>query len=192
MFSLCSYMGPAFPAVSSTIHLFFAVLPPHEASAAIERLGLRLQQAHRLGGHRIGRDRLHLTLAGVFATGCSLSDTVARAKSVAAGIHCRRFPLCLEWSESFRLRRSHHPFVLRGDRGVGPLADLRREIRARMVRAGFRVETSFTPHVTLLWADRCVEANPIAPIHWTVRDFALVLSVVGQSRHIHVERWRLQ
>jgi RNA 2',3'-cyclic 3'-phosphodiesterase len=185
-------MGPAFPAVSSNIRLFFAVLPPHEASPAIERLGLCLQQAHHLRGHRIGRDRLHLTLAPVFASGRSLADTVARAKSVAAGIAYGRFPVSLEWSESFRLRRSHHPFVLRGDGGVRSLAEMRREIRAQMVRAGFSVETSFTPHVTLLWADRAVEANPIAPIHWTVRDFALVLSVVGQSRHIHVGRWPLQ
>jgi 2'-5' RNA ligase len=191
MFLLCSFMGPAFPAVSS-VHLFFAVLPPREAGPAIARLGQSLQQAHHLRGHRIGQDRLHLTLAPVFATGRALADTIARAKSVAAGIRHGRFPLCLEWSESFRLRRSHHPFVLRGDLGVRPLAELRREIRAEMVRAGFSVEASFTPHVTLLWADRCVEANPIAPIHWTVRDFALVLSVVGQSRHIHVGRWPLQ
>ena len=61
-----------------------------------------------------------------------------------------------------------------------------------MMRAGFTVERSFTPHLTLLWADRCVEAYPIAPITWTVRDFVLVLSLPGQSRHIHVGHWQLQ
>jgi hypothetical protein len=34
--------------------------------------------------------------------------------------------------------------------------------------------------------------DPIAPIGWPVRDFALVLSLAGQSRHIHVGRWPLQ
>jgi len=192
LFLLCSFMGSAFPAVSSDIHLFFALLPPRDTGDVLERLGRHLQQAHRLRGQRIGQDRLHITLAPVFAPHRSLADTVARAKSVAAEIQYRRFPICLEWSESFRLRGSRHPFVLRGEQGVQPVADLRREMRTQMIRAGFTVETSFTPHVTLLWADRAVEANPIAPIPWTVRDFVLVLSVVGQSRHIHIGRWPLQ
>ncbi len=153
---------------------------------------MRLQQAHRLRGHRIGQDRLHVTLAPVLAPNHSFADTVARARSVAAGIQYGRFPVCFEWSESFRLRRSHHPFVLRGDTGLRTLLGFRDHIHAQLGRAGFRMARSYTPHVTLLWADRPVQANPIAPIHWTVRDFALVLSVVGQSRHIHVGRWPLQ
>jgi 2'-5' RNA ligase len=185
-------MGPAFPAVSSNIRLFFAVLPPRDTCPLLERLGMGLQQAHHLRGQRIGQDRLHITLAPVFAPHRSLADTIARAKSVAAGIRYGRFPVYLEWSESFRLRRRHHPFVLRGDQGMRPLTELRRDIRAQMLRAGFTVEAGFTPHVTLLWADRPVEANPIAPIHWTVRDFALVASLVGESRHIHVERWPIE
>jgi len=168
------------------------VLPPRDTSPVLERLGLCLQQAHRLRGQRIGQDRLHITLAPVFAPHRSLTDTIARAKSAADGIRYGRFPVCLEWSESFRLRRGHHPFVLRGDQGMRPLTELRREMRASLLRAGFTVERGFTPHITLLWADRPVEANPIAPIAWPVRDFALVLSLVGQSRHIHVGRWPIE
>jgi 2'-5' RNA ligase len=145
-----------------------------------------------LRGQRIGPDRLHVTLAPVFAPGRSLPDTLARAKAMAAEIQWESLPVCFEWSEGFRLRRNRHPFVLRGDQGVRPLTELRQQIRAQMMRAGFPVERNFTPHVTLLWANRPVEANPIAPIHWTVRDFVLVLSVVGEARHIHVGRWPLQ
>jgi len=185
-------MGPAFPALSSDVHLFFALVPPRDARPAIERLGLRLQQAHHLRGQRIGQDRLHVTLAPVFAPNRSLTDTVARARSVASQIQYGRFPVCFEWSESFCLRRDRHPFVLRGDAGVRSLLGFRDEMHAKLVRAGFRVPRSYTPHVTLIWADRPVEANPIAPIHWTVRDFALVLSVVGEARHTHVGCWPLQ
>ena len=60
-----------------------------------------------------------------------------------------------------------------------------------MVRGGFAVPHSYTPHVTLLWADRSVEEYPIAPIAWDVREFSLVLSVQGWSRHIDVARWSL-
>ena len=181
-------MGP--PAVSC--NLFFAVLPPRDVCPTIEGLGTRLQQAHQLRGQRIGQDRLHVTLAPAFAPNCAFAATVARARSVAAAIQYGRFPVCFEWSESFRLRRGHHPFVLRGDAGIQPLLGFRDEMHAQLGRAGFRVARSYTPHVTLIWADRCVEANPIMPVHWTVRDFALVLSIVGRSRHIHVGRWPLQ
>jgi 2'-5' RNA ligase len=185
-------MGPAFSAVSSNIHLFFALLPPRQACPAIERLGICLQQAHHLRGQRIDRDRLHVTLAAVHDTHGSFADVLARAQSVGAAFRHPPFPLCFEWSESFQLPRQSHPLVLRGDAGVQPLMEFRQKLRAAIVRAGFAVPSSYTPHITLLWADRCVEAHPVAPIHWPVRDFALVASVAGEARHTHVGRWPLK
>jgi len=174
------------------MQLFFALVPPHDTSTAIERLGLSLQQAHHLRGQRIGRDRLHVTLAPVHDTHGSLTEIVARARSVGTRFRHPPFPLQFEWSESFRLQQRDHPLVLRGDAGVQPLMKFRQHLCATILRAGFAVPSSYTPHITLLWADRPVEAHPIAPIGWPVRDFALVLSLVGQSRHIHVGRWPLQ
>ena len=185
-------MGPAFCAVSSNIHLFFALVPPHDSSLVLERLGEGLQRAHHLRGQRIGRDRLHVTLAPVHDTHASFADAVARAQSVGAAFRHPPFSLRFEWSESFRLQQRDHPLVLRGDAGVQSLMKFRRDLRAAILRAGFAVPSSYTPHITLLWADRCVEAHPIAPITWPVRDFALVLSIAGQARHTHLQRWRLQ
>ena len=59
-----------------------------------------------------------------------------------------------------------------------------------MLNAGFEVH-SFTPHVTLLWADRRVDEYPIAPISWTVREFVLTASLQGYARHIDVASWPL-
>ena len=174
------------------VHLFFALLPPPDVCPAIDQLGMTLQRAHRLNGRRIGKAQQHATLASLYHPCSPLTETIARARSVAADIQHPPFPLSFEWSESFRLHRRRHPLVLRGDQGLRALVGFRREIRARMTRAGFAVTPSFTPHLTLLWADDCVEAHPLAPIGWTARDFALVLSLVGQSRHIHLARWPLQ
>jgi len=185
-------MGSAFSAVSGDAHLFFALLPPRNTCPAIERLGLCLQRAHRLRGQRIGRNRLHVTLAPVHDPHGSLTDVIARAQSVGAAFRHPPFPLGFEWSESFRLRQRNHPLVLRGDTGVHPLLQFQRDLRAAILRAGFAVPSGYTPHITLLWADRCVDAHPIAPIHWPVRDFALVLSVAGEARHTHVGCWPLQ
>jgi RNA 2',3'-cyclic 3'-phosphodiesterase len=61
-----------------------------------------------------------------------------------------------------------------------------------MTRAGFPVAWNYTPHITLLWADRCVNEYLIAPIGWMVHDFVLLLSLAGASRHIPVADWQLR
>jgi RNA 2',3'-cyclic 3'-phosphodiesterase len=173
------------------IHLFFALLPPEEIRPAIETLGGRLQQAHRLRGRRIANGRLHNTLTAVHDPRCRLEDTVARAKWVGARIKYPPFPVRFEMTGSFNLHRERNPFVLRGEEGLKPLIGFQQEVCAQMARAGFAVARNYTPHITLLWADRCVDEYPIAPIGWTVRDFVLVMSLAGQSRHIPVARWQL-
>jgi 2'-5' RNA ligase len=172
------------------VKLFFAIRPDGEAAAAIETLGMRIKRAHRLHGYTVARARLHNTLAAVHDTG-ALSENIARARAIGDRLWHRHFSVRFDWTGSFKGGGSGHPLVLRGEDGLEPLAAFRENLRARMLRAGFGVERSFTPHVTLLWADRCVEDYPTAPIAWTVRDFVLTVSVPGYSRHIDVARWPL-
>jgi 2'-5' RNA ligase len=173
------------------VKLFFAVRPDGRAGAEIENLAGRLQRAHRLKGRPIDRPRLHNTLASVHDTG-TLTDHIRRAKAIGDRLWQRSFSVCFDWTGSFRNKGGRHPFVLRaGD--PTPLSDLRAALRTQMLRDGFAVESSFTPHITMLWADRRVDEDyPVAPITWTVRDFVLMASLQGQSRHIEVARWRLE
>ena len=172
------------------VKLFFAIRPDSDASAAIQTLGARLKTAHRLRGRPIARERLHNTLAAVHDTG-TISENIARAKAVGDRLGHRRFSVRFDWTGSFKRGGQVHPFVLRGDEGLGPLQEFREALRAQMLRAGFGMEPSFTPHITLLWADRPVEEYPVAPIGWTVREFVLTASLQGYSRHIDVARWPL-
>jgi 2'-5' RNA ligase len=172
------------------VKLFFAIRPEGEASAAIEKLGTRLKTAHRLRGRPIARERLHNSLAAVHAPG-SLTENIADAKAIGDRLWHRRFSVRFDWTGSFRGGDHGHPFVLRGAQGLESLSEFHQTLRARMLRAGFDVACSFTPHVTLLWADRCVEEYPIAPIGWTVREFVLIASLQGHCRHIDVARWPL-
>lgn len=172
------------------VRLFFAIRPDGQTAAAIETLGTRLKRAHRLRGRAIARARLHNTLAAVHDIG-TLSENIARARAIGEGLWHRHFSVRFDWTGSFQGGGSGHPLVLRGEDGLAPLAAFREALRARMLGAGFGVERSFTPHVTLLWADRRVEDYPTAPIAWTVRDFVLTASVQGCSRHIDVARWPL-
>ena len=169
------------------VNLFFALRPPPQLRPRIERLGRGLKRAHGLDGHSIGQNRLHATLASVHDPRYPLREVVSRAASVAAQLRYQRFSVRFESTQSFDVHRRHFPLVLRG--GSDGLTGFHRALSAQMRGAGFDVPVSFTPHITLLWADRWVEEYPIAPIHWTVEDFVLVMSMVGQSRHILLGRW---
>lgn len=99
-------------------------------------------------------------------------------------------PARFDVAGSFR-NRARHPFVLRGE-GMIELADFRDRLRRAMQGAGFAVASGFMPHITLLWADRCVEQDyPVAPIAWRIADFVLILSLVGESTHIRLGHWPL-
>jgi 2'-5' RNA ligase len=181
---------PAHVPADTKVKLFFAIRPDGEAGATIEKLGSTLKRAHGLRGRTIARERLHNTLAAVHDPG-TIHDNIARARAIGDRMRHRSFSVRLEWTGSFRGRGSGHPLVLQGEDGLAPLLEFRESLRARMLRAGFAVDAGFTPHVTLLWADRCVAEYPIAPIRWTVGEFSLVLSLQGHSRHIEVARWTL-
>lgn len=172
------------------VKLFFAFRPDEVASTAIQSLGRRLKTAHRLRGRVIAPERLHNTLAAVHDTG-AISENIARAKAIGDRLWHRSFQVRFDWTGSFKGHDRGHPFVLRGGEGLESLSEFRAVLRTRMQHAGFAVDHSFTPHVTLLWADRCVEDYPVAPISWTVRELVLIASLQGYSRHIDLERWPL-
>jgi 2'-5' RNA ligase len=62
-----------------------------------------------------------------------------------------------------------------------------------MTRVGLGrwVVPRFTPHLTLLYDNRYVEGRDVEPIAWSVREFVLIHSVLGKTRHIHLGRWPL-
>lgn len=173
------------------VKLFFAIRPDDGAGRQIESLTPRLTRAHRLKGRPMDRARLHNTLAKVHDTG-TLTENIARAKAIGDRLWHRSFSVCFDWTASFQHKGGRFPFVLRtGD--PGPLSDFRTALRTEMLRDGFAVDHSFTPHITMLWADRPVDDEyPVAPIAWTVRDFVLTASIHGYSRHMEVARWPLK
>jgi 2'-5' RNA ligase len=178
--------------MTASINLFFALLPPPALRPALVQLGAVLRSAHGLRGASIGADRLHLTLASCLDERRPLDDCIAAAKAVGDQISHAAIPLLFEWTDSFYTRPGACPLVLRGAQGLDQVCAFRRLLRAQMQKSGLAMDASFTPHITLLWADRVVGAHPIAPIHWQADELVLVKSLVGQSRHVHVARWPLQ
>jgi 2'-5' RNA ligase len=77
------------------------------------------------------------------------------------------------------------PLVLLGDDGLVGVRALQQALDLAMAQIGLGhgVREHYTPHLTLLYDGCHVAARPIEPITWTAREFVLVRSLIGQSRH---------
>lgn len=118
-------------------------------------------------------------------------DDVEAARRAADRVRAGRFGIAFDRLCSFQ-GRGRHPLVLRGA-DTPAVAHLREALRGELVRAGlWHGQAGFEPHVTLMWsAWRVPETGLERSIGWTVRDFVLVRSLVGQARQIELGRWPL-
>ena len=174
-------------ASSSSGRVFLAIIPDAAATARIYRLARALKHAHGFCGRIIEPERLHVSL---FFLGELSEQIVQVASEAAAEVRMPPFEVSFDRSASFRGKPGNRPLVLVGDGGLDRLKSFRRTLGAAMARKGLRylAKKDFTPHVTLLYADRNVEEHPIEPIRWTVNEFVLVYSMRG---HVHLARWPL-
>jgi 2'-5' RNA ligase len=86
------------------------------------------------------------------------------------------------------------PLVLLGEEGVIAVKAFQQALEKAMARAGEAHHGDadhYTPHLTLLYDDTHVARRAIEPITWTVNEFVLVRSLVGQGRHEVLARWPL-
>jgi 2'-5' RNA ligase len=164
--------------------VFFALWPDDATRSAISRA--TREPVRACGGRPIAKDRLHLTVAFLGDLSSAGLDVARQALPIPVGA----FELTLDalgiWPESKVL-------------WLAPLAppEALGELEARLWDAlterGFHGEDRvYRPHVTLARRARPVEAT-IEPIHWSVRELALVESFPdGRNVHYEVlERWPL-
>ena len=168
--------------------LFLAVVPDAETAAWIYRLAEALRQAHKFDGRITAAARLHVSL---FSLGGLPEHFVRMACEAAAEIRVPPFEVSFDRSASFRGKAGNRPFVLVGDHGLDRLKSFRRTLGVAMARKGLKhlAKRDFTPHITLLYAERCVEEHPVEPICWTVNEIVLIHSKQG---HAHLARWPLR
>jgi 2'-5' RNA ligase len=183
-------------------NLFFAYRLAPEAASRIAHVRDELRYAHGLRGVAISPQRLHVSLLGVCECHGLPDDLVAAACQAAASVAMSPFEVVFDRAMSFNNRRSRRPLVLLTGGGDASLAGLRNQLCEAMSAAGLgpalhsglgrRVPSHFVPHMTLLYDRRMVAEQAVEPVYLTVRDFALVHSLVTQSRHIELARWPLQ
>ena len=174
-------------ASSGSGRLFFAMVPDADTAARIYHLAQVLKRAHRFDGNIIEPGHLHVSL---FFLGEPSQQMVRTACEAAGQVRVAPFELRFDRSVSFQGRPGNRPFVLVGDNGLDRLRSFRRALGIALAEKGLKrfAKREFTPHVTLLYAERAVEEHPIDPVNWTASEFALIHSLHG---HIHLARWPL-
>lgn len=175
--------------------LFFAVHPDAAAAADVAALVETLRRPLGLRSRAISGERSHLTLlfVGSWAKAPDgLVPALLEAGAAVAQDAVGNFPLRLDRVASFNHRPRSRPIVLLGD-PAGPVAGLHARLATALRSRGLSFEATreYTPHLTLMYDDAKVEPQAVEPIGWTVREFALMQSLVGRSTHRMLGRWAL-
>jgi 2'-5' RNA ligase len=119
--------------------------------------------------------------------------TIAGLRAAAATVAMPPFRVALNRTMCFD-RHPDQPFVLVGDEGIGGIEMFRERLVLALRGAGFKLLRipSFTPHMTLFRHKCDLGDRFFDDIDWTVRDFMLIHSVHGESRHELLGRWPLR
>lgn len=179
---------------SQTDRLFFCLFPPPLACDAIAGTADDLRAEHSLTGRPVEPKRLHVTLHHLGDHIDAREDIVQAASGAASRIALAPFEFSLWSASSFAGREGNHPCVLLGPEERQPVHGLWRELSNQLMAAGLGryLKREFTPHVTLLYDKRVLAPQAIDAIEWTVRDFSLVRSLLGQGRHQVLGTWPLR
>ena len=181
---------------SRGMHFFFALLPDEQARQEMTRAGERFRKSHRLIGTSVEPHDLHLTLCDMGKPEW-LAHTLESVLMTAAGqVKATAFAVALDSAMRLSAARDNQfPFVLGADNPSAAAAlALRRAIAEAQQQLGLRVAgvSSYLPHVTLLRGSN-IDAvqESMTPIGWPAREFVLIRSFFGQSRHEVIGRWPL-
>jgi 2'-5' RNA ligase len=170
--------------------VFFALWPDDDVARRFDEAGC---QAHRtLGGRRMRRETLHLTLAFV---GEVAPERLQALQNIGGAIRLPPFDLLLDHRQCLARRKI---FWIAASVVPAGLQQLAVELAGRLAAADFRTEARpFAAHVTLLRQARCERMHEMPPagpgIAWPVRDFVLAESALRPegARYRILQRWPL-
>lgn len=175
--------------------LFFAVFPDPNTAASIAKLAQRLCVQAGVRSKPLAAARLHVTLQhlGNFAGGLPQARVDA-ALQAAASIRMEPFSVEFDTVVSFASKPRPGPLVLGGGEGVDGLRRLHDTLSAALRNAGVGELAApsggdYIPHVTLAYGMPWAAREPIEPVCWNVREFALMHSLLGRTRHVMLARW---
>jgi 2'-5' RNA ligase len=163
--------------------LFCALRPPREAACD---LWDDLDWLPR-GDDRVEPERQHVTLVPLGAWRSPPEEVVARARKVCASLTIAPFRTVFD--ELIVAGR----ILLKPSETVRKLAQFQQQLAVALDSAGLIGPNGyrFSPHLTLSYRTRAREQVIVPAVSWTVRDFVLIESLVGERKQIERGRWAL-
>lgn len=168
--------------------LFFSIFPDPAAAVRIANTAKHFRRAYGLKGAPLLTDRFHVTVQGLGSYDGLPRSIVAKAIEAGAAVMSRPFEVAFDRVTRFA---GSDALVLCGGDGVDGIVMFHHTLGVAMRTSGLSAGWQFTPHITLLYDGRRIEEQFIEPVRWMVRDFVLVHSLRGRTKHIPLERWHL-
>jgi 2'-5' RNA ligase len=146
-----------------------------------------------LDGSRIDVERLHMSLHHIGDYARLKPDVLYRAERAGEAVAMRPFEVTCRSIMSFAgapMRnggKRDRPLVLLGESDA--LVELHAMLDTALKGYKLRAAAQFTPHMTLLYSPNGVAPQPVEPIRFMVKDFALIHSERGLGRYHTVGRW---
>jgi 2'-5' RNA ligase len=183
-----SFLEPEPGPASFENNLFFALTPPPEMAARGVRLAERLRRGGLVSGRPKAAATLHVSLRGLGRFASLPDGLVARASAAAATVLFAPFEVRFDSVASFGAP-DRRALVMRPSRGLAEIRALWQALGLALAKAGVKVGGDLEPHMTLLYDKRTIAEQAVEPVCWTVTDFVLIHSLIGQGRHLRLGRW---
>jgi 2'-5' RNA ligase len=177
---------------------FLALLPDARAIQQIAACQAALCNELGLRGRPLPPARLHVSLLGLGDFAAVPVQRLTAVRQLLAQLRLPPFVLQFDKLLSFYGRArapTRRAVVLCGGAGVAGVVQLQHALAALLEPYGLcgHLPRRPTPHLTLLYDYQCMPERAIAPIRWTVSDFVLIHSQLGQLAPYRVlGRWPLQ
>lgn len=176
-----------------TDRLFFAIVPPPELAESIFTFAHERRLKEGMKGRPLPADRLHMTLLHLGDFAGMPEELVKGAMDHAAKLAATLAPFEISFDVigNFSRRPVRKPLVLLQDHQEPQLKSLVQHLlRALNLPQGGSLK--FNPHITLLYDEKSIMMEHIEPFTWQVDEIVLIHSLVGQSRHVTLGRWKLE
>jgi len=182
------------PPQRPTDRLFLGLFPDAADAARLSQQALSLRERFGLAGHLLAPERLHVTLLHLGDHVGLREDIVSAARRGADTVRLPPVEVAFDQAMSFATHRGTHPLVLCSGQSHEALRQLWQTLDLALQRAACPKPRSgsFTPHMTLLYDRERMPVQAVEPLAWTAREFVLVHSLLGQTRHIVLGRWPLR
>jgi len=168
---------------------FLALKPDDPAAEQAGEMAFHLMRANGLAGKPLKPKNFHISLPLIWEGAQFPAGLREIVSSRVQSVRMPPFEIVLDMAMSFR-QLKQYVLVLGTTRSVANIYELNRQL---VMAIGSKARNgSFNPHMTLLYADRPLEKQPVEPLRWTAREFVLIHSFIGQGRHEIVGRWPLR